>query len=249
MTWFLLIRGDCFEKTSSASDRARADTCILHAAARFCARPAPARSKSRSKAARPRRPPSTPCTATRSRWPAQTSASSGYSSNKNIATIGQADGQAEARRPRPDVKTDGQEHQHGQGRCDQNVQGAAARHGRFRLAKRADAFRRRKRRRSPRRSRRAAAQTWFASFRRQRHRHRRPEQRQGHGREKPGENDPLPSMPKRLWATANSSKYNKIAKVKVTVTEAKPVPTPTPNLTGVFGGAGARPSPRRPRRY
>ena len=44
---------------------------------------------------------------------------------------------------------------------------------------------------------------------------------------------------KATKATANSSKYNKIAKVKVTVTEAKPVPTPTPNLTGVFGGLRA----------
>lgn len=41
---------------------------------------------------------------------------------------------------------------------------------------------------------------------------------------------------KATKATANSSKYNKVAKVKVTVTKAKPVPTPTPNLTGVFGG-------------
>lgn len=44
---------------------------------------------------------------------------------------------------------------------------------------------------------------------------------------------------KATKATANSSKYNKVAKVKVTVTEAKPVPTPTPNLTGVFGGLRA----------
>ncbi|MFR5786722.1 MAG: Ig-like domain-containing protein [Christensenellales bacterium] len=44
---------------------------------------------------------------------------------------------------------------------------------------------------------------------------------------------------KATKATANSSKYNKVAKVKVTVTKAKPVPTPTPNLTGVFGGLRA----------
>ena len=51
---------------------------------------------------------------------------------------------------------------------------------------------------------------------------------------------------KATLATANSSKYNKVAKVKVTVTEAKPVPTPTPNLNGVFGGLRASVSTTAP---